>query len=127
MGGQVRYEIHEPHKITSAASGDFLLFNCSIWGDLGGFDDACFLYAEEPHARQRLHAMGGSKVASIGTARIYHEVGAGDRNSPACQFYFYRGSASDCLTGHTPIGVFRCSHCGGCRPIQKETDTEKIV
>ncbi|GAA0266887.1 glycosyltransferase family 2 protein [Alteraurantiacibacter aestuarii] len=101
--GMTKDEIAE----VDAVSGEFLLVRSALWQQLGGMDNAFFLYAEEMDFCWRVKS-GGGKVGFVPGSCIYHDVGSGESFSALRMVFQFTGNAHFYRKHYSGAYAFAC-------------------
>lgn len=106
---RLRRGVADPARATPQAvhvlNGAFMMIRSDAWQRLGGFDERFFLYGEETDLCKRITDAGGTLLCDP-AIRMLHEVGGGERRSPARLLNRSRGYATFLLKHHGPVGAW---------------------
>ncbi|MEP5936791.1 MAG: glycosyltransferase family 2 protein [Erythrobacter sp.] len=88
-------------------SGGCMMVRREDWHQLGGFDEAFFLYAEDLDLCRRA-TDAGMRLAINPEAQVYHDIGSGDFFSPNRLMLQMRGNAHYYRKHFSPTYAFAC-------------------
>lgn len=95
---------HDEEREVDFVIGAALLVRRSVWEEVGGFDPAFFLYAEETDWQKRIHEAGW-KIVFWPDALVTHLGGAsGAANAPRTSSLFWQGQERYILKHFGPRG-----------------------